>query len=56
LSVESWDLAAGMLIASEAGALVTTADGGPDYLSPPCSVLAANPVLHAKMLAVLRES
>jgi myo-inositol-1(or 4)-monophosphatase len=56
LSVESWDLAAGTLIAQEAGALVTATDGTPDYLSPPCSVLAANPALHAHMLEVLQES
>ncbi len=53
-SVYPWDLAAGGLIAAEAGALVTNLRGGPDYLTRPCSILAANPSLHAKMLAELQ--
>jgi len=55
LSLKPWDLAAGALIAAEAGARVTTLQGQPDYLQPPCSLLAAPPALHAKMLAVLDE-
>jgi myo-inositol-1(or 4)-monophosphatase len=55
LSLNPWDLAAGGLIASEAGALVTDLTGGPDYLAPPCGILAAPPALHAKMLAVLSK-
>lgn len=53
LTLHSWDVAAGGLIASEAGATVTNLDGNPDYLSPPCSLLAAPSVLHAKMLEIL---
>lgn len=49
VSVMPWDLAAGGLIAAEAGARVTTLRGGADYLTPPCSILCANPVLHEKM-------
>jgi len=52
VSVQPWDLAAGGLIAAEAGALVTNLQGGPDYLTPPCHILAANPTLHA----VLRQT
>jgi myo-inositol-1(or 4)-monophosphatase len=55
LSVKPWDVAAGGLIASEAGALVTTMLGQPDYVTPPCSLIAAGPGLHAKMKAVLDE-
>ncbi len=54
--VYPWDLAAGGLIASEAGALVTTLQGGAGYLTPPCSILAANPALHAKMRVELATS
>jgi myo-inositol-1(or 4)-monophosphatase len=54
LDVKPWDIAAGSLIAAEAGATVTHADGRPDYLTPPCSVLAAPPAIHAKMLETLR--
>lgn len=53
LTLHSWDVAAGGLIAAEAGATVTNLDGNPDYLSPPCSLLAAPSVLHAKMLEIL---
>ena len=54
LRLGAWDMAAGVMIAQEAGALVTSARGEPDYFKPPYSVLAANPVLHAKILAVLQ--
>ena len=53
LSVKPWDIAAAGLVAEEAGAKVTDAKGRPDYLRSPQSVLAANPVLHAKILAEL---
>jgi myo-inositol-1(or 4)-monophosphatase len=55
LTLNPWDVAAGGLIAAEAGAVVTTLEGGPDILTPPCSLIAAPPVIHAKMLAVLNE-
>ena len=55
LSVKPWDVAAGGLIASEAGATVTNVAGQADYITPPCSLLAAPPSLHAKMKAVLDE-
>jgi myo-inositol-1(or 4)-monophosphatase len=55
LSIKPWDVAAGGLIASEAGATVTNIAGEADYIIPPCSLLAAPPSLHAKMLAVLEE-
>jgi myo-inositol-1(or 4)-monophosphatase len=55
LSLKTWDLAAGGLIAEEAGAKVTTAFGLPGYLTPPNSILAANPTLHQVMLATLLE-
>jgi myo-inositol-1(or 4)-monophosphatase len=53
LSIKPWDVAAGGLIASEAGAMVTTVNGRADYVTPPCSLLAAPPEVHAKMIAVL---
>ena len=55
LSLKPWDLAAGGLIAAEAGAIVTNLTGQSDYLTPPCSLLAAPPSLHEKMLVVLSE-
>jgi myo-inositol-1(or 4)-monophosphatase len=56
LSIYPWDIAAGSLIAEEAGARVTKSNGEPDCLSPPYSILAANPILHPKMLEVLLGS
>jgi myo-inositol-1(or 4)-monophosphatase len=56
LSLQSWDVAAGGLIAEEAGALVTNVDGAPDYISTPQSILAATPALHAPMLEELKKN
>jgi myo-inositol-1(or 4)-monophosphatase len=55
LSIHPWDVAAGGLIASEAGAIVTNLAGQADYITPPCSLLAAPPGLYDKMKAVLDE-
>lgn len=44
IGLKEWDLAAGMLIAQEAGALVTG-----DGLNPQSMVVAANPTLHQKL-------
>lgn len=56
IRIHAWDIAAGGLIAQEAGALVTDIHGDPDFLKPPQSILAANPCIHAQMLSVLRET
>lgn len=55
LTLKQWDVAGGGLIASEAGATVTSLDGAPDYLTPPCSILAAAPGIHDKMLDILKQ-
>lgn len=49
-----YDIAAGGLIAEEAGAIVTNIGGDRDYLTAPCSILAATPGIHAEMLALLK--
>ncbi len=54
--IKLWDIAAGILIVQEAGGTVTDIHGGPDYLSPTPSVLAANPRIHSQMLEVLQRS
>lgn len=53
IRLETWDLAAGMLIAKEAGAMVTKRNGSNNMLIPPISVIASNPILHKKILDVL---
>ena len=50
LALKPWDIAAGGLIAEEAGAKVTNVNNLPDYLSPPQSIVAATPSIHAKIL------
>ena len=53
-SLHEWDWAAGSLIATEAGALVTSGDGGPivgNRLDE--MIVAAGPKLHAKLLRLL---
>lgn len=56
MKLTAWDIAAGGLIAEQAGAQVTRMTGEPVYLAPPYSILAANPRLHPQMLAVIHES
>ena len=53
LSLKAWDLCAGALVAMEAGAKVTSVSGKVNFLQHPLSVVAANPVLHQKMLQEL---
>jgi myo-inositol-1(or 4)-monophosphatase len=55
LHLSAWDVAAGVLIAQEAGCLVTDFSGGSDWLFGG-RVLATNPTLHDKILKVLTRS
>jgi myo-inositol-1(or 4)-monophosphatase len=52
--IHPWDIAAGALLAEEAGAVVTDYHGSPDYFRPPFSLVAANAQLHPAMLAGLK--
>ena len=54
LTLQPWDVAAGGLIAEESGATVTKINESENYLTPPISILAAPPVLHEKMISILR--
>lgn len=51
-NLQPWDVAAGHLIAEEAGALVTSFDGGP---ADPSRLLAAAPGVHTALVDLLRE-
>jgi myo-inositol-1(or 4)-monophosphatase len=55
LSLKPWDLAAGSLIAEEAGAKVASLDGNLDFITPPCSIIAAAPGIYPKMMEILRS-
>ena len=43
-----WDIAAGSLLVTEAGGVITQTDGSPLTFEHPCSVLAGNPACHAE--------
>ena len=53
IQIKSYDIAAGGLIAEEAGAVVTNVHGSKDYLDAPISILAATPGIYAEMLQLV---
>ena len=55
IALNAWDVAAGGLIAEEAGARVTNVRGDPDYVSPPQSVIACASGIHARMVEELND-
>lgn len=55
MALNPWDVAAGGLIAEEAGARLTSVTGDADYLSAPQSVLACTPGIHSRMLEELSQ-
>jgi myo-inositol-1(or 4)-monophosphatase len=54
--LHAWDMAAGLLLVSEAGGVVTRLDGTPDPLMEPMMVAASNGHIHAAMLAALEKA
>jgi len=52
--LKAWDVAAGGLIAREAGARVTSIDGREDFLSAPLSFLAATPGIYEEIKSQLK--
>ena len=54
LSLKPWDVAAAALIAQEAGARVTSADGKADFLSSPISIIISTPTIYDQMLDALK--
>lgn len=56
IRLSPWDVAAGGLIAREAGGVVTDLNGNSDFLTQSQSILAANPVLYQQMLVILNET
>lgn len=54
--LKPWDIAAGILILEEAGGVVSQMDGTGLRLTPSLNLVAANPVLHSKMVEVLEMS
>lgn len=56
MSLMAYDVAAGGLIAEEAGAKVTNVYGEANYLTSHTSILAANPVIHAQLLKEIQDT
>jgi myo-inositol-1(or 4)-monophosphatase len=54
-SLQSWDIAAGILVVREAGGFITDADGGSDMLTKG-SICAGNETIQSQLLAVLRSA
>ena len=54
-STHVWDIAAGVLLVTEAGGVVTAPDGGPLDLDSGKFLAAATPELHAELLALARQ-
>lgn len=51
--INSWDIAAGALIVTEAGGTVTGFDGTPIDVTAPAGILAATPSLHGEFLTMV---
>jgi myo-inositol-1(or 4)-monophosphatase len=52
-NLQSWDVAAGIIVIREAGGFVTDADGGHDMLGKG-SICAGNDVIHRNLLGLIR--
>ena len=55
ISVNSYDIAAGILLVQEAGGIVTKFDGSTNCLTAPISVIATSKALHPTVLRMIRE-
>jgi len=53
--INNWDIAAGALIAREAGATVTDLQGNPDFFKPPYSLVASAKGIHAEIVKNLNH-
>ena len=54
--VKAWDICAGVLIVREAGGFATRVDGSEEQATTTeCEVVAANPHLHPKLLAIVAD-
>lgn len=56
LSTKAWDIAAGMLLVSEAGGVVTLLDGGDVTLDAPFPIASATQPLHEQFCRLLRAA
>lgn len=50
MRLSPWDYAAGSVLVTEAGGVITQTDGSPIVFEHPCPILAGNPTAHAELL------
>jgi myo-inositol-1(or 4)-monophosphatase len=53
--IQTWDIAAGIVLVREAGGFVTDADGGADMMSSG-TICCGNEFIHRRLLELLRQS
>ena len=53
--ISSWDIAAGVLLVTEAGGVVSSFDGTPCDVTSPAGVVAATPQLRSTLLSIISE-
>jgi myo-inositol-1(or 4)-monophosphatase len=56
LSIHPWDIAAGALIAEEAGATLSNIHGEPDFMREPYSLISSAPGVYTQLLAELEKT
>lgn len=54
IRLKPWDLAAGALIVQEAGGVITSFTGHPNFLQPPYGIVVSNPALHPLLWQALQ--
>ena len=55
VEIFQWDVGAASLMVSEAGGLISKITGDLDFMTPPVSIICANPTIHSQMLAILAK-
>jgi myo-inositol-1(or 4)-monophosphatase len=55
LVVQTYDIAAGILLVQEAGGMVSKIDGSSDCLNPPRSMVSSNKIIHPLILQVIQQ-
>lgn len=53
--ISSWDIAAGVLLVTEAGGVVTSFDGSPCNVTAPAGIVAATPELRSTLLTIIGD-
>ena len=55
IGIHPWDIAAGTLLVQEAGGVITDLKGSENYFTEPYAMIAANPLLHPKILNIIQS-